>query len=80
MQKKEDSIKAVLAGLSGTIKVNGKEYTGVMPNLSNLTDHEIADVLTYARNSFGNKGDMVSDEEVAKIRASLKTVPKDGHP
>lgn len=80
MQKKDDSIKAVLAGLSGTIKVNGKEYTGVMPNLSNLTDHEIADVLTYARNSFGNKGDMVSDEEVAKIRASLKTAPKDGHP
>jgi mono/diheme cytochrome c family protein len=41
--------------------------------LANLTDHEIADVLTYVRNHFGNQGDAVTDAEVAAVRASLVT-------
>jgi len=37
-----------------------------------LKDQEIADVLTYVRNSFGNKASAVTPEEVAKIRAANK--------
>jgi len=80
MSDKERSIRVVLAGLSGEIVVNGKTYNGVMPPLANLTDHEIADVLTYVRNSFGNSGDAVEDAEVAKLREELRETPKQGHP
>ncbi len=80
MADQERSIRLVLAGLTGPIKVNGKDYNGVMPPLANLTDHEVADVLTYARNSFGNKGDAVKDAEVAKVRAGLVKPDESGHP
>ena len=74
------SIRLTLAGLTGPIKVNGKDYSGVMPPLANLTDHEVADVLSYVRNTFGNKGDAVKDSEVAAVRASLKKPATSGHP
>ncbi len=80
MADKARSIQVVLAGLSGKITVNGKEYSNVMPPLANFTDHEIADVLTYVRNSFGNKGEAVTDAEVAKVRDSLKKPATGGHP
>jgi mono/diheme cytochrome c family protein len=37
-----------------------------------LQDQEIADVLTYVRNSFGNKASMVTAAEVKALRAKLK--------
>lgn len=80
MADKERAIKIVLTGLSGAIEVNGKPYNNVMPPLANLTDHEIADVLTYVRNSFGNKGDAVTDEEVAAVRAAIPKDANGGHP
>jgi nitrite reductase (NO-forming) len=80
MADKERSIRLTLAGLTGPIKVNGKDYSGVMPPLANLTDHEVADVLSYVRNTFGNKGDAVKDSEVAAVRASLKKPATSGHP
>ena len=81
MADKERAIETVLKGLSGPITVNGKDYNSVMPPLENLTDHEIADVLTYVRNSFGNTGgDVVKDAEVAAVRKALKAPPKEGHP
>ena len=39
-------IEAVLNGLSGPVTVNGKDYNAVMPNLSYLSDEEVADVVT----------------------------------
>jgi mono/diheme cytochrome c family protein len=39
---------------------------------STLTDQEIADVLTFVRNSFGNKASMVTVAEVKALRAKLK--------
>jgi nitrite reductase (NO-forming) len=80
MADKKRSIHTVLAGLQGPIVVNGQTYTNVMPPLANFTDHEIADVLTYVRNSFGNQGEAVSDEEVAAVRAELKQPADGGHP
>ena len=59
--------------------MNGTAYNGVMPTFSNLTDHEVAEVLTYVRSHFGNTGDAITNEEVAAVRASLPA-PASGHP
>lgn len=75
-------IRAVLAGLSGPIQVNGTTFNGAMPALANLTDHEVADVLTYVRSHFGNQSAPVTDAEVAAVRAELAHAapPAAGHP
>jgi nitrite reductase (NO-forming) len=80
MADKARCIHIVLAGVSGPIVVNGQTYDSAMPALANFTDHEIADVLTYVRNSFGNRGDAVTDAEVAKARAALREPDRSGHP
>ena len=67
---KARSIRAVLAGLSGAITVNGKPYNGVMPAMR-LSDEDVAYVLSYVYNSWGNDGGMVTPEEVARVRAQL---------
>ncbi len=36
--------------------------------LNYLSDDDVANVLTYVRNSFGNQGDAVKSEEVRRIR------------
>ena len=79
MADKERSIHVVLTGLSGELTVNGAKYNNVMPSWAHLTDHELADVLTFVRNSFGNQGESVTDAEVAKVRATLPK-PAAGHP
>ncbi len=47
----------------------GTSPPSLMPALS-LSDDDIASVLTYVRNSWGNKADLVQDSEVAKLRAA----------
>jgi nitrite reductase (NO-forming) len=74
------SIHIVLTGLSGEVVVNGREYNNVMPSLAHFTDHEIADVLTFVRNSFGNQGAPIAPEQVAAVRASLPKPGPAGHP
>ncbi|HTL73249.1 MAG TPA: copper-containing nitrite reductase [bacterium] len=73
MQNKEDAIRAVVIGRIGETIVNGKTYKGTMIPLNYLTDDQIANVLTYVRNSWGNAGAAVSAAEVAKIRAESGT-------
>jgi nitrite reductase (NO-forming) len=68
---KEDYIKGVLLGRTGQITVNGQTYNGTMVPLNYLTDEQIANALTYVRNSFGNSGEAVSVEEVARLRKDL---------
>lgn len=62
-------IDIVLKGLSDPIEINGEEYNNPMAAHDFLTDQQIADVLTFVRNSFGNKSGPVSVEEVKKQRA-----------
>ena len=64
----EAAIKYVLNGLTGKITVNGKEYDSVMPPMSQLNNDEIANILTYVFNSWGNQLGQVSTEQVAKVR------------
>ena len=59
----------------GPMEVLGKKYPGQVPMTPfehMLKDEEIAAVLTFVRNSFGNKADPVLAEQVAKIRESKK--------
>src|SRR5262245_569198 len=72
MADKARSIGIVLNGLSGPVTVNGNNFNSVMPPMSQLTGDEIANILTYVRNSWGNEGDAVSKEDVAKVRASTE--------
>lgn len=69
-------IKISMYGLMGEIEVNGVKYNNVMapPGIppGSLTDEQIANVLTYIRNDWGNSASAVSPEEVASVRASLK--------
>ena len=67
MDDKERSIRQVIDGLSGEIKVNGKMYNGFMSGFD-LTDEQVSDVLNFIRNSWGNKGGVVSPEEVAATK------------
>lgn len=67
-------IKIVLKGLLGPIEVHGKKYPGQVPMTpfeGMLNDEEVAAVLTYVRNSFGNKGNAVSGEKVKKVRSEI---------
>ena len=54
------AIDIALNGLTGPVTVNGKTYNSVMPPMSQLNDDEIANILTYVRNSWGNTGDVVT--------------------
>ena len=75
----ERLIKVTLNGVYGPINVLGKDYPGQVPMTpfkGLLKDDEIAGVLTYIRNSFGNKASTVSEDQVKKIRA--ETVDKKG--
>lgn len=62
-------IDIVLKGLTDPLEINGEEYNNPMAAHSFLTDQQIADVLTFIRNSFGNKAGIVTAAEVKKQRA-----------
>ena len=62
-------IRNILQGMSGPVTVKGITYNGMMPPVTGVTDRDIADVVTYVRNSFGNSGSEVTEEEVKAIKA-----------
>lgn len=56
-------VASILEGVEGTTKVNGVEYNGTMQSYS-LTDKEVADLLNYMRNSWGNEGEVIVPVEI----------------
>ena len=62
----------MLNGLSGPVTVNGKQYNSVMPPMSQLNDDEVANILTYVLNSWGNNGPQIAAKQVAEVRAKTK--------
>ena|SRR5687768_10826803 len=68
LQDKARSINNVLHGVTGEIVVNGKTYNMDMTPFNFLTDQEVSDVLNYIRNSWGNEGEAVTQEEVSAAR------------
>lgn len=65
-------INVILKGLRGKIMVKDKMYYNSMPKLNMLSDEEIADILTYIRQNFGNNASSISPDEVAKVRSDNK--------
>lgn len=63
------SIGAILNGMSDEITVNGKKYNSIMPSQAYLSDEQIADILNYVRNSWGNKGKAITP---AMVKAERK--------
>ncbi len=68
MADKDRSIRGIIKGVTGAITVNGTQYNGVMPPVM-INDEQIAQVLTYVRNDWGNKGDIVTVDDVRRVRA-----------
>jgi mono/diheme cytochrome c family protein len=64
-------IKIVLNGLKGE-EIEGESYSNVMASHKELTDQQIADILTYVRNSWSNKASQVTIAEVKAVRAKNK--------
>lgn len=64
----------VLKGLQGPITVKGQQYgSAVMQPWETLGDQKVADVLTYERSAWGNKGTPVSKEQIAALRKELSS-------
>jgi nitrite reductase (NO-forming) len=63
------AIRTVSEGMTGKVTVNGVEYDGIMPK-PNLTDDQIANVMTYVRNSWGNEGGLTTIKAVRAAKSS----------
>ena len=61
-------IKFILQGLMGPITIEGVTYNSMMPPVLGVSDQDIADVLTYVRQSFGNRGTIVTPAQVKAVR------------
>ena len=70
MSDRDRAIRGVIKGISGELVVNGKKYNGVMPPVP-ITDEQVANVLTYVRNSWGNEDAPVTIDDVKRIRAEI---------
>jgi nitrite reductase (NO-forming) len=81
MADQRRAIEIVLNGMTGPVTVNGEEYNSVMPPMSQLTDDEVANILTYVLNSWGNDDGVVTSPEVAEVREATKGTrpPGAGH-
>ncbi len=64
-------VRLLLNGMQGPLEVEGEVYNGIMilPPPA-LTDEQIAAVLTYVRQHFGNHAEALTPDEVASVRAA----------
>ena len=69
-------IRILLHGLKGPVQVGGQLYGGgeavPMPSMAGLEDRQIAAVLSYVRQAFGNQSTDVSAEEVDRVRKATE--------
>ncbi len=69
---KSKIIFIVLHGMSDRIPIEDDYYSNNMAAHTDLSDQQVADVLTYVRNSFGNKASAVTVAEVKAVRTGKK--------
>jgi mono/diheme cytochrome c family protein len=69
--------RIVLGGLQGPVEAAGQKVTSLMPPLVDLKDQEIADVLTYVRQSWTNDSPSVTADQIKETRAktAARTAP-----
>ncbi len=68
MANKDRAIAGIIKGQIGEMVVNGQKFNSAMPALV-LNDEQIANVLTYVLNSWGNNGEVVTVDDVKRVRA-----------
>lgn len=69
-------IRVVIHGLQGPVTVAGTEYNSIMPAYGTgveMSDEEVAAVLTYVRSQWGNNASPVTAEQVAQERAATRS-------
>ena len=69
---KKKLIGIIVNGMNEEIEINGEVYSNAMPAHAHLSDQQVADVLTFIRNNFNNKGSVVSASEVKTVRSASK--------
>lgn len=72
--KGKDKTKLILTVLNGLkgVEIEDETYSAIMVPHKELSDQQIADVLTYVRNSWTNKASHVTADEVKAVRAKNK--------
>ncbi len=66
---RERPIRIITKGLTGPVIVNGQAFNNLMP-AQVLSDQQIADVLTYVTNSWGNAGEPYRVDDVRRVKAA----------
>jgi mono/diheme cytochrome c family protein len=65
-------IRITQTGVTGPLKVKGAEWNLTMPPMgATLNDKELAAVLYYIRNTWGNKASKVTPEQVKAVRGVI---------
>jgi hypothetical protein len=65
-------IRIPLVGLAGPVKVKDQEWNLAMPNMgAALSDDDLAAVLTYIRQSWGNKASIITPEQVKAVKKEV---------
>jgi mono/diheme cytochrome c family protein len=62
------AVRNIVNGMMGPVTVKGVTYNSMMPPVAGLSDKDIADVVTYVNNSWGNTGASVTEDEVKAIK------------
>ena len=62
------AVRNIVNGMQGPVTVKGVTYNSMMPPVAGVSDKDIADVVTYVNNSFGNSGPIVTEAEVTAIK------------
>ena len=68
----ERTLKLVLAGIAGEMKVKGNTYNGNMPAIgAALKDAQVAHIVSYVNQAWGNAQPAVTDAQVAEVRKKI---------
>jgi mono/diheme cytochrome c family protein len=62
------AVRNIVNGMQGPVTVKGTTYNSMMPPVAGLSDKDIADVVNYVNNAWGNNGPTVTEEEVKAIK------------
>jgi mono/diheme cytochrome c family protein len=65
-------IKYIVKGFADRVEIDGELYSNAMPAAADLTDQQIADVLTFIRSNWSNKAGHVTTLQVKQTRSKLK--------
>ena len=65
-------IKYIVKGFNDRVEIDGELYSNAMPAAADLTDQQIADVLTFIRSNWSNKAGPVTSLQVKQTRSKLK--------